>query len=93
MAGGECTGGGGRGDARASCASPLGTPLMTSVSYPQSGSESDNIKLADPDTDLPLSLAVTQQLIKISVFFHIPYLIKKSLKSVSGCGSGSVLQI
>ncbi len=38
---------------------------MTSVSYPQSGSESDNIKLADPDTDLALSLAVTQQLIKI----------------------------
>ncbi len=58
---------------------------MTSVSYPQSGSESDNIKLADPDTDLLLGMAVTLQLIKIAVFFHTPYryLVKKSLKSVS----------
>jgi hypothetical protein len=31
MAGGGCTGGG-RGDARASCASPLGTPLLVAAS-------------------------------------------------------------
>jgi hypothetical protein len=29
--GGGCTGGGGRGDARASCASPLGTPLPDTI--------------------------------------------------------------